>query len=167
MAHVIWIHSSRRRNRPSLWKGFVAGAIGGLAGSAAKAAAESLYPPRIEGQPVPPVVLAEKVSGRQLNLQLNSDQKKRVAMVVHRFFGTLTGGIYGALAEHQRWITSAGGTLFAAGLLLATHEAALPALGLSAPPSRQVPREQASEAVTHLVYGITVESLRKWTRPAL
>jgi putative membrane protein len=141
----------------------VAGAIGGLAGSAAKAAAESLYPPRIEGQPEPPVVLAEKVIGHRLNPQ----QKKRVSLVVHYVFGTLTGGIYGALAQHQRWITSGGGSLFTAGLLLATHESALPALGLSAPPSRQVPREQASEAVTHLVYGITVECLRKWTRPAL
>jgi putative membrane protein len=141
----------------------VAGAIGGLAGSAAKAAAEPLYPPRIEGQPEPPVVLAEKVIGRQLS----PEQKKRVLLVVHYVFGTLTGGIYGALAEHQPWITSAGGTIFAAGLLLGTHESALPALGLSAPPSRQVPREQASEAFTHLVYGMTVERLRTWTRPAL
>jgi putative membrane protein len=163
MTRVFWTHSSGSWNRPSLWKGFVAGAIGGLAGSAAKAAAESLYPPRIEGQPEPPVVLAEKLIGRQLS----PEHKKRVSLVVHYVFGTLTGGIYGALAGHQPWITSAGGTIFGAGLLLCTHESALPALGLSAPPSRQVPREQASEAFTHLVYGMTVERLRTWTRPAL
>ena len=41
--------ASPRRPR-SLWKGFVAGAFGGLVGAAAKAAGEALYPPRTQGQ---------------------------------------------------------------------------------------------------------------------
>jgi putative membrane protein len=149
--------------RPSLWKGFLAGAIGGLIGSANKAAAESLYPPRVHGEPEPPVVLANRILGRRLNHK----EKECATVVIHYLFGTLTGGVYGALAEHQPSVTAGAGTLFGAVLLLCTHESAFPALGLSAPPQRQSSREQASEAATHLVYGLTTELIRRQVRRAL
>ena len=53
--------------RPSLSKGLFAGAMGGLAGGLAKAAAEVIYPPRVQGQTSPPVILMERTAGRPLS----------------------------------------------------------------------------------------------------
>ena len=50
----------------SLLKGMLAGMVGGLAGTAAKTIAEKVYPPRIHGEPEPPSVLADKITGGQL-----------------------------------------------------------------------------------------------------
>ena len=54
-----------RRPR-SLVKGFLAGAIGGLVGAAAKAAGEAVYPPRTQGQIPPPAVLVNRMAARPL-----------------------------------------------------------------------------------------------------
>src|ERR1700691_5037517 len=47
----------------SLFKGFLAGAIGGLVGAAAKAAGEAIYPPATQGQIAPPAVLVNPNGG--------------------------------------------------------------------------------------------------------
>ncbi len=146
--------------RPCVLKGLAAGALGGLLGSAAKAVAEELYPPRTEGQPAPPAVLAQRVAERSLN----RSEKESAKQWIHYTFGTLTGAAYGAAAEYLPLITAGAGSAFAAALLLGTHESTLPALGLSAPPSKQVPREHTSEAATHLVYGVTTELVRRFAR---
>ena len=50
----------------SFAKGLLAGLVGGLVATAAKSLAEKVYPPRTEGQPEPPDVLAEKIAGHEL-----------------------------------------------------------------------------------------------------
>ena len=50
----------------SILKGALAGLIGGLAGAGAKALAEQIFPPRIQGQTPPTIVLAEQVAGHCL-----------------------------------------------------------------------------------------------------
>ena len=52
-------------------------------------------------------------------------------------------------------------------LMAFTHEGALPALGLSSEPKDQEPREQRSEMVTHVVYGVVAETVRKVVRKVL
>jgi putative membrane protein len=112
-------------------------------------------------------VLASRILGRPLNQEENQEEKECATAVIHYLFGTLTGGIHGALAEDQPWVTGGAGALFGVGLLLCTHESVLPALGLSAPPLRQSRREQTSETATHLVYGLTTELIRRQVRRAL
>ena len=79
-------------------------------------------------------------------------------------FGAAVGALYGALAEYWLDATAGQGAAFALVLLGATHESALPALHLAAPSRRQSKREQLSELVTHLVFGVTAEQLRRRIR---
>ena len=147
----------------SLVKGLVAGLVGGLAGTAAKTLAEKIYPPRTHGEPEPPSALAEKLTGGKLE----GTEKVVAAEAIHWGFGALTGAAYGALAEFYPAATSKEGASFGLTLAAMTHGATLPAMGISAEPERQTSREQTSEMVTHVVFGVVTELVRSLTRKLL
>jgi hypothetical protein len=102
-----------RFRRPSLSKGLLAGAIGGLAGGLAKAAAEVIYPPRVEGQPSPPVILVERVLERVGGRRLSPRQQKLAESSVHFAFSAAVGALYGAVAEYWPDATAGQGAAFA------------------------------------------------------
>ncbi len=147
----------------SLVKGLLAGMIGGLVGTAAKVIAEKVYPPRTHGEPEPPSALADKMTGGQLS----GTQKVVAAEAIHWGFGALTGAAYGALAEFYPAATSKEGASFGLTLAALTHESALPAMGVSADPRQQTQREQTSEMVTHVIFGVVTEIVRSLTRKLL
>src|ERR1700735_2482586 len=151
-----------RRTR-SLLKGFLAGAIGGLVGAAAKAAGEAVYPPRTQGQIPPPAVLVNRMSARPL-----TEKEEEVSVrAIHWGFGALVGGVYGAIAEYQPAITNRFGASFGLTLCGITHESALPIMGLTESPENQPAREHVSELVTHAIYGVTTEVVRRTARRVL
>jgi putative membrane protein len=154
------VEAASPRRKRSLWKGFLAGAIGGLAGAAAKAAGEAVYPPRTLGQIAPPAVLLNRLSSQPL-----SEEEEEVSVqAIHWGFGALVGGVYGALAEYQPVVTGRIGADFGLALCGITHVSALPLLGLTESPENQTVREHASELVTHAVYGVTTEVVRRLVR---
>jgi putative membrane protein len=147
----------------SLAKGLLAGLVGGLVATAVKTVAEKIYPPRTHGEPEPPAVLAEKLAGHEL-----VGTRKEVAVEAsHWGFGALTGAAYGALAEYYPAATAKDGAGFGMALASLTHETALPAIGLSAPPEQQTTRERTSEMATHVVYGVVTETVRRFVRKLL
>jgi putative membrane protein len=152
-----------RRRKRSLIKGFVAGAIGGLVGAAAKAAGEIIYPPRIEGQIAPPAVLINRMASHPLS----EEAEEASVRAIHWGFGALVGGVYGALAEYQPAVTGRLGANFGLTLCGITHISALPLMGLTESPENQPAREHASELVTHAVYGVTTEVVRRLARRVL
>jgi putative membrane protein len=155
--------SASSRRKRSLFKGFLAGAIGGLVGSGAKAAAEAVYPPRTQGQIPPPAVLVNRMSDRPL-----TEKEEEVSVrAIHWGFGALVGGVYGALAEYQPAITSRLGASFGLTLCGITHASALPMMGLTETPENQPAREHATELVTHAIYGVTTEVVRRAARRIL
>ena len=140
-----------------LIKGLVAGMMGGAVGSGVKALAEQPFPPRPESKDSPPVVLAQKVSGREL-----SKHEENVAQnSVHWTFGTLIGGVYGALVELEPRVGVGLGVPFGAALWAGAHGVAVPTLGLDAPPTQLPLRRQANELLTHLFYGLSLELVRR------
>jgi putative membrane protein len=145
---------------PSLWKGLAAGLVAGLVATAAKSLAERIYPPRVHGEPEPPEVLSERIAGHPLD----KETKVIASEAIHWGFGAAAGAFYGALAEFYPAATSKEGANFGLVLMSLTHEGALPALGLGAPPEEQSQREQTSEAATHMLYGVVAESVRKMVR---
>ena len=147
----------------SLWKGLLAGLVGGLVATAAKSLAEKVYPPRTHGEPEPPEALAEKIAGHPLG----EETKEVAAETIHWAFGALTGAAYGALAEFYPKATAKEGATFGLALMSLTHESALPAMGLAAPPEEQTTREHTSEAASHLLYGTVTERVRSMVRKAL
>ncbi len=155
--------SEQTKDNLSLLKGFAAGALGGLVATAAKSVAEKMYPPRTEGEPAPPAVLAEKIAGHPLD----ANTKENAAEVIHWVFGVATGGFYGVLAELYPQVTAKNGATFGLTLMSLTHGGALPALGLKEQPEDQSPREYSSEASTHIVYGVVTEKVRSLLRELL
>jgi putative membrane protein len=147
----------------SIVKGAVAGMIGGLAGAGAKMLAEKMFPPRVEGQTPPPVALAEQVTGRSL-----PEDQKRVAMHgIHWGFGAVAGAVYGAAVEVEPSLAAWKGAAFGVTLNRLTHESLLPKLGLSKPKDKQPAQERISEWVSHAVYGIFTDVVRRGVRRAL
>ena len=147
----------------SFAKGLVAGLVGGLVATAAKSLAEKVYPPRTEGQPEPPEVLAEKIAGHELS----RSAKTVAAETIHWGFGATAGAAYGVLAEYFPAATSKDGASFGMALEALTHEGALPAMGLSASPDEQTAREHTSEMATHLIFGVVTETVRRFVRKML
>jgi putative membrane protein len=147
----------------SLLKGLLAGAIAGLVATAAKSAAEKLYPPRTHGEPEPPELLAEKLAGHPLD----EETEAIASEAIHWGFGALAGAAYGALVEFHPIVAGKEGANFGLALMSLTHEGALPAMGLSAPPEEQTFREHTSEAGTHVIYGVVTEKVRKFIRGLL
>ena len=147
----------------SLLKGLVAGAIAGLAATAAKSFAEKLYPPRVHGEPEPPEVLAEKIAGHSLD----KDTKQAAGEVIHWGFGAAAGAFYGALVEFYPAASAKSGATFGLTLMTLTHQTTLPAMHLSEPPDEQSPREHTSEAASHLLYGVVTERVRSVVRGLL
>ena len=148
---------------PSLTKGVLAGLAGGLAGAGAKMLAEHFFPPRTEGQTPPPVVLAEQVTQRSLDAR----ERDVTLQTIHFVFGALAGAIYGALVEYEPSLGAWRGAAFGITLNRITHESVLPKMGLTAPTQQQPTQERISEWVTHAVYGVATDSVRRMVRRGL
>lgn len=147
----------------SIAKGAIAGLIGGLAGAGAKILAERLFPPRTQGQTPPPIALAEQVTGHSLP----EDQRKTAMQGIHWGFGAAAGAFYGAAVEIEPSLGAWKGAAFGITLNKFTHESLLPRLGLSKPKSEQPAQERISEWVSHAIYGIFTDAVRRGIRRGL
>lgn len=157
---LLRITATMTRRERSIAKGALAGLIGGLAGAGVKALAEQMLPPRVEGQTPPPVILAEQVAGHPL-----PPSQQQIAMqTIHWVFGATAGAIYGALVEVEPSLGAWRGAAFGLALNRLTHESILPRMGLSDSKDAQPTQERISEWVTHAVYGIFTDSVRRVVR---
>lgn len=171
--------------RPSLWKGAVAGLAGGLVGTFVKSQAEpllqtlgeSLFPPShdekeqpgadVTGHPdrMPPAAMAQDATDL-VDVTLSRDEKLAAQAGIHWAFGTTSGVAYGVLAEVTD-VEVGYGMPAAAALFAATHGSTLPAAGWQAPPDRLPTAWWVWELGSHLVYGLTVDLVRRGVRQAL
>ena len=125
--------------------------------------AEKIFPPRVQGQTPPPVILAEQVAGHSLP----EGQKQAATQGIHWGFGAAACAVYGAMVEVEPSLGAWKGAAFGVTLNKLTHESLLPKLGLAAPKEEQPAQERISEWVTHAVYGIFTEAVRRAVRSRL
>lgn len=158
-------HRAVQEKKPtrSLSKALIAGLVAGVVATAAKTIAERIYPPRTHGEPEPLEELAERLAGHKLDPQT----KHAAGTGMQWAFGAAAGAAYGALAEYYPAATAKEGAAFGMALMTLTHDTALPALELGTAPEDQSPREHASEAATHVLYGVVAEKVRGWVRQAI
>ena len=147
----------------SILKGALAGLVGGIVGSGAKAVAEKLYPPRVAGETPSSIVLAEQVAGHPLF----NGQKQVALQGIHWTFGAIAGAVYGAAVELEPKAGAWRGAAVGLALNKLNHESLLPKMGLTEPTVRQNTQERQSEWVTHAVYGITTDLVRRIVRKGL
>ena len=100
------------------------------------------------------------VTGRHLS----KEKKKKAGPVVHYAFGSLMGGAYGAAAEYSRNARRGFGTMFGTVLFVGADEIMVPALGFGKPATEEPLSSQASHLAAHIVYGASVELLRRGLR---
>lgn len=99
-----------------------------------------------------------KLGGRQLS----HEQKAKLGPVVHYSFGTLQGGIYGAVTELAGTKGGfAAGLTFGAALFGLADELAVPALGLSGKPTESPLSSHLYALASHLVYGISTDAVQR------
>jgi putative membrane protein len=86
---------------------------------------------------------------------------------VHYAFGAVMGAVYGAVAEVAPPVKSLAGLPYGAALFVGADEIALPAFGLSKKPTQYPPSRHLSGLGQHLVYGATVEPVRRGRRQTI
>jgi putative membrane protein len=134
-----------------------------LVATAAKSVAEKFYPPHSNSEPEPSELLTERIAGQPLD----PSTEQAASEAIHWGFGAAAGAFYGALVEFYPAATSKEGANFGLTLMALTHEGVLPAMALGPPPEQQTEREQSSEAVSHLIYGVVAERIRSIVRSLL
>ena len=110
---------------------------------------------------------ANKISEAVFHRELSGTAKKRASYAVHYAFGTLMGGLYGAAAEFLPQVRSGFGLPFATAVFLGGDELAVPALGLSKPVKEYPLSRHLYGLASHLVYGASVEAVRRGVRAAI
>ncbi len=172
------------RTRKSPLKGFLAGTLGGMAGTLAldlfKQALEKASWAAADRAQVNPT-LAQQQARQTLHYhQAHAETAEYLAETVgssltphgklvatpitHYVFGALCGGVYGLLAEYQSGTTFGAGTAFGASLFVVTNEAILPVLRLL-PPALDAPAVTHVEGLaSHALYGAVTEAVRKLMR---
>lgn len=108
-------------------------------------------------------VISEKVFGHELQ----ESEKEPAGAAVHYTFGTVTGGLYGALAEVSPQVTTGAGLPFGAAFWLIADEVSVPLLGLSKGPTEYPVSTHVYAFASHLVYGVTAEFSRRALRQVL
>ena len=140
-----------------IWRGVIAGLIGGLVAAGAmsivhkslagiSAGARQHTPPTNQHQNEDATV---KVAGGfarwLLHHPLREDTKPLAGNLVHYAFGASVGALYGGVAAVTPRVTTAAGLPFGVAVWLGAHVITVPALGLAEPPTRQPPSKEGLE----------------------
>ncbi len=148
-------------------KGFIAGTVAGLVGTALKALSERVAPTKPAAAPSAPENLAQDLSVAVTDKHLKSTNEELAEQGIYWAFGALAGGVYGMAAEATPVVRSGFGVPFGAVLFAATHESLLPVLDLAPSPVRKPAKYQISQLASHLIYGAAVEVVRQGVRELL
>ena len=146
---------------PSVAKVILIGFIGGLIASGAKSICELIAPPRAEGVQSPLGNALDAMSMAVTGEPMGEGLKSIGEPALHFLFGAGAGAVY-ALIERKLPLIRAGyGVLFGIVFWLLLHEIALPLMGLSPTPAQMTLWEQGNELVTHIVFGVVLEAVRR------
>ncbi|HET6976502.1 MAG TPA: DUF1440 domain-containing protein [Pyrinomonadaceae bacterium] len=180
-----------RDGEGSVWKGVVAGLAGGLLASWTMNQFQAAWTRIQEGTEKPhgaqamqpseggdgnqdtaeqddaTVKVAKAISTEVFGHELQQSEKKPAGAAVHYAFGTVSGGMYGALAEVAPQVTTGAGLPFGAAFWLLADEISVPLLGFSKGPTAYPVSTHAYALASHLVYGATAELSRRAIRNVL
>jgi len=98
---------------------------------------------------------------------LDPDVRASAAQALHYAFGMGVGAIYGAMAEADSTVTRLGGIVFGLGVWAAADEMSTTLFGLAPAPGDRPPLAHTYSVLSHVVYGVTTESVRRSTRALL
>jgi putative membrane protein len=173
-----------------LWKGMLAGALGGLIASWTMEQAQALLSQALgdgvhqvqeaSGHPhewdarsqdvvtgeerSAPARAADAMAEAASGQTLPPDERAAGGAALHYAFGAGVGALYGAFAEMRPQLTAGAGIPFGLALWATADEIGMSALSLAPDPAERPPRSHAYAIVSHIVYGATTELIRSQLR---
>ncbi|HEU4432617.1 MAG TPA: DUF1440 domain-containing protein [Pyrinomonadaceae bacterium] len=117
-----------------------------------------------ENQDDATVETAKVISKNVFGHELKESEKKSAGAAVHYAFGTVTGGLYGAMAEVAPQVTAGTGVPFGAIFWVVADEVTVPLLGLAKGPAAYPLSTHVYSLASHLVYGASAELTRRCVR---
>jgi hypothetical protein len=170
-------HSNR-----NLWKGLVAGAVGGVVaswimdrfqywwlsfGGGDERGLQQTASDEDNREEPATVKTASAISEGVFAHSLTAREKEIAAPLVHYAVGTTAGAVYGVAAKYEPDLTGLAGIPFGAAFWMVVDEGALPLLGLAKGPTAYPISTHAYALASHLVFGLTAEIVRSTVRRAL
>jgi putative membrane protein len=181
------------RGSHSSWKGLIAGAAGGLVASWAMEQFQQRFShvagdgadrdqrasglpqawdarsqDQVSGQSSSATERAAAAGAQAIGADpLGAGRGAAAAQSLHYAFGTGVGAVYGALAEADPRVTLLGGILFGLGVWAAADEISTAVSGLAPAPTERPPLAHAYSVLSHVVYGVTTEGIRRGGRALL
>lgn len=146
----------------SLAKAVVIGFVAGLVASGVKTVCEKISPPRPPGVPSPLGNALDAASMSMTGHPMTEEAKAVAEPVVHFLFGAGAGAVYALMERKVPPVRAGYGLLFGLSFWLFAHEITLPALGLSPTPAQMSAWEQGNEFVSHGIFGVALEFVRRW-----
>ena len=167
------------KSEKSVWKGIVAGAVGGLIASFVmseyQALTEKLSSAEDDGKGKSPsrkdepatVKAAQAISENVFDHKLKKSEKKPAGEAMHYLMGGVSGAIYGATAEMTGAATMGVGLPFGSTVWAIADDVIVPALDLAKSPTDTPLSTHAYALTSHWVYGLTTEVVRRAVRKML
>ena len=163
-----------RSGNDKVYKGVIAGAIGGWTASWIMTRFQFLLAHALgqtdphEGQGEDATVkTAQRISSEVLGHELSAEEMEAAGPLVHYSYGMGIGAVYGGLAQAHKITTSGFGSAYGAAAWALGEEIAVPALGLGRKPAETPLSQHFQTLAAHLVYGITLEAVRRLALKAL
>ena len=158
-------------------KGAVAGVVGGLAASYVMEQFQAAWS-RAEqakggsgasggGGDSATVKAADRVALAVTGSPVPSPYRETAGEAVHYLTGGGVGAVYGFLAEFAPRATFGLGAGYGAAVALGLDDMVVPALGLGKSAGETPPSTHAYSLASHLVYGLTLEGVRRIVRAVL
>ena len=164
----------------SVWKGAVAGLVGGLVASYAMDRFQEAWmalasrggdgaAPGSGGPEQEPATVkaASAVSEGLFGHELTMAEKQVGGAAVHYAVGGLTGALYGAAAEVEPSVAIGAGVPYGTAVWLVVDEGAVPALGLSKPVTEYPLSNHVYALASHFVLGLATDVVRRGVRRML
>jgi uncharacterized membrane protein YagU involved in acid resistance len=144
----------------------IGGLLGGLLGAGVMSVGHTLASRLLPAAPAEPgedatVKVGQSLSRAVRGRPLAEDEKPTAGTLVHYGFGAALGATYGVVAALVPAAAAAYGAAFGVAAYLGPHAIVVPALGLAPSPLRRPPAQEALELVLHVLYGLTVEAVRR------
>ena len=155
------------KRTPAPLRGLAAGLAAGIVASFAMNQFQKLWTGLVDmpGSDDPATVkAAQRASRTATGKFIAQEDKQGAGNAVHYLFGAGVGAAYGLLAEYRPGITRGLGTGLALASTTAFDEMAVPAAGLSEPPSRFGAKVHAYAYASHFVFGGVTEGVRRLLR---
>ncbi|HVR96596.1 MAG TPA: DUF1440 domain-containing protein [Thermoanaerobaculia bacterium] len=164
-----------------MWKGMMAGALGGLVGSCAMTGLHALWDAVAknrgaarhphhssqrgkaesarQGRDDATVRAADKIF-HALGHEPTQREREIAGPALHYLLGIAAGAFYGALVEKIPRVTAGAGIPYGVAVWIGADEIAVPALGLVEKPA-SAPSVHARSLAAHLLFGWTTEQVRR------